>query len=217
MIREREPLEQYLEHEAAWARDAVEDGFFPPLMVELVSQLHTDMRADPGKYAAGAIKFMHRAFGKDLTPDKIGPNVRLKEPKIYIARLLVNQAGRGVGLSIVFSPNDPLTREVGQELYPRTLGRMRTKDNIMPFGALWADGYYFQGLAYRRGEVEGNEVRDSGFEAFDDFDQTYAHLHTDSAYFFRLAPPYITREAAVRAAEILQAEAGVPSRRIGVR
>lgn len=140
------------------------------------------------------LNFEYKTYGKDLTPNNVPSNVRIVSPKIYVARLVVSKPEQGVGFNIVFSPSNPAHQEVAKELYPRTLHRLGVEKHTLPFGILWADAYYYQGLAYFRGNIEGDVV-DSGYEVFDLWDMTWAYLHTDVAIFFRLDPPYIPSNA----------------------
>lgn len=186
---------EYVDFEREWLRSYVEDGFFNRLFLELLQDVLNGINDDPEGYLRGVLKFMDQVSDRSLLPDE-GPK-RLfpsESSPVYVARLVVSEPERGVGFNIVFPPTDPAYSEVSDELYVRSCHRLGLKEHFMPFGVLWSDAYYFRGAAYLRGDVEG-EITDSGYEVFEDWEQTWAILHTNRAVFFRLNPPYFPKDS----------------------
>ncbi len=190
ITNETETLDQYQANEQAWLTAHVADGIFDQNYLDLLKLVHNQMTDRPRDYLLGVARFTKQVLGEGATGDKLGPDARLLTPKIYVARLVASVPNRGVGLNIVFGPTDPSHHEIASELYPRTLHKMGIDEHVIPYSVLTADAYYFQGSAYNQGKIEG-DVIDSGYKVFNDWEQTWAYLHTDRAVFFRLGGPFI--------------------------
>lgn len=193
MSKVEDGFAEYAEEEIKWMRTFVEMGVFNPLFLKLLEDVHQQIERDPKNYLEGVLNFEYVAYMRNLTGYEIPPNVNLVNPKIYIARLIVSQPEKGVGFNIVVGPNDAFHPEVSKELYPRFCSRVSREQMLMPFGALWADGYYLQGSTYNQGERDTSI--DSGYEVFEYWKQTYEYLHTPMAWYFRLQPPYMPPDA----------------------
>lgn len=170
--------------EDVFLKGFIEGGVFSNLHFNLVRDLRKQISEEPKEYLKGLFKFFETIRGNGLGVEEESPGEIPIE--LYVARLLAGPK-KGVGLNVLFSPGDQAFEQV-RGLYNRNLEKLDVDGLVLPFDVFWADGYYYRGSEFFRGEADKD--MDSGWEVFELWDQTWSMIQTHAAI-FRLGAPEI--------------------------
>ena len=182
----------YLEYQSfvrSWLDDGIELTWFHPVSRDLLENTLRETIEDPETFKAGVASFVHTILGEGIASEKIDSNVRVKQPEIYIVRILAG--GNGTGLNIIFSPGDPSLSDV-QKLYREQCEKLEIPEHVMPFDVLWSDAYYFRGNVYEKGRMSPD--RDDAEDVFGVWDQTWAIILSGKPLFYKLGGPVFPPE-----------------------
>lgn len=180
----KQEYEAFRESERKWLSALVKTGVFNDVHTGLLTDVYNEMLKEPGTFKTGLSGFISRTFADGISAERIGPNVRVKNVNIYVARIL---AGPG-GLNVVFSPGDPAFLEV-QSFYEKACGKLGVEEFPLPFGIFWSDAYFFRGNEYFRGIV--NPEEDAGWEVYENWEVTWNTIQAGHPAFFKLGAPWL--------------------------